>query len=547
MPLPKADLVLRNGRVWRGLDEGMAAAAAIWRGRVLATGQDGDIDALIGPATRVIDLGGRLAIPGFNDNHMHLLPLGLAMVDVGLRASEVKTLDALLARIRAKADSLAPGEWVVGRGYDHFELDVKRHPFREELDRVAPRNPVVIKRTCGHLAVVNSLALDAAGIAEDMPDPEGGTMERQNGRLTGLLAERAMYLVTRVMPALTQAQLVDAIERAGRHCLAQGITSVMDANVGARSGMAEIAAYQTAKRTGRLPVRTYLCLSGGPTGIVDPAERQGLVTGAGDDMLRIGPVKVFTDGSAGGRTAAMTEPYLGDGDHGPDDHGILCFPEADVHEMVRDYHARGYQLALHAIGDQAIGLCLDAVEAALARHPGAGRRHRIEHCGFITDAQIDRMARLGMSPAPQPVFMHDFGDLYISVVGEERAATAYPMRRWISAGVRPAASTDAPVCDSDPFVNLYAAVTRRTSRGRLLGGQERLTVPEALHAMTANGAHVSFCERDKGTLAPGMLADVAVLSQDVLACEADAIPATRCDLAIRDGTIVHDRLGEASA
>lgn len=545
MPLPKADLVLRNGRIWCGMEFGFTELIAIWRGRVLATGRESEIEPLVGPATRKLDLNGRLAIPAFNDNHMHLLPLGLSMLDVDVRATEVRTMEALLGRIKAAADKAAPGEWVVGRGYDHFELDLKRHPLREELDQIAPRNPVYIKRTCGHVGVANSLALQAAGIDEQSPNPQGGALERQNGRLTGLLMETAQHLVGKVVPKPSVAALVDAVERAGEVCASHGIASVMDANVGARCGMDEILAYDTAKRLGRLPVRTYMCLAGGPSGVVEPAFQRGLVTNAGDDLLKVGPVKVFTDGSAGGRTAAMSEPYLGGDDH---DTGILVYKDEDVRDMVLDYHSKGYQMALHGIGDAAIQICLDAVENAQARVPARDRRHRIEHCGFMSDAQIDQMARLGMSPAPQPVFMYDFGDLYITVLGEERSALGYPMRRWTSAGVRPAASTDSPVCSINPFVNLYASVTRKTSRGIVLGGQERLEVGEALHAMTANGAYVSFCERDKGTLDPGMLADIAVLSRDVFTCDPEAIRHdTRCELTLRGGVASYDRHGELAA
>ncbi|BBK41954.1 amidohydrolase [Allostella vacuolata] len=545
MPLPKADLVLRNGRIWCGLESGFVESVAVWRGRVLATGRESEIEALVGPATRRLDLAGRLAIPAFNDNHMHLLPLGLSMVEVDIRATEVRTMEALLGRIKAAADQARPGEWVVGRGYDHFEFDLKRHPLREELDQVAPRNPVYIKRTCGHVGVANSLALQAGGVVEESPNPQGGALERQNGRLTGLLMETAQRLVSTVIPKPSLAALVDGIERAGKMCAGYGIASVMDANVGARCGMDEIAAYETARRLGRLPVRTYMCLAGGPAGIVEASHARGLVTKAGDDMLKVGPVKVFTDGSAGGRTAAMYEPYVGGDEH---DTGILVYKDEDVREMVLDYHSKGYQMALHGIGDHAIQICLDAVENAQRRQPAADRRHRIEHCGFMSDAQIDQMARLGMSPAPQPVFMYDFGDLYISVLGEERSAVGYPMRRWTSAGVRPAASTDSPVCSADPFVNLYATVTRKTSRGTVLGGQERLNVGEALHAMTANGAYVSFCEQDKGTLEPGMLADIAVLSRDVFTCDPEAIRHdTRCDLTLRGGVVSWDRHQQLAA
>ncbi|HWK43633.1 MAG TPA: amidohydrolase [Stellaceae bacterium] len=537
--LPKADLVLRNGRVWGGLAEGVTEAVALWSGRVLATGTDGEIESLIGPSTTVVDLRGRLATPGLNDAHMHLLPLGIVMAEVDVRPAAAPTLDALLAKIKAAADRQGPGQWVLARGYDHFKLDTGRHPTRDELDAVAPGNPVYVVRTCGHLAVANSLALRLAGIDERSAAPQGGAIEQRDGRLTGLLAENARDPLTSILPALTEAQLVDAIERAGKLCLGFGITSVMDAAVGIRAGYPELPAYQRAKRDGRLPVRTYQCLLGGPGGIVEEAYANGLLTGTGDDRLMLGPVKIFTDGSAGGRTAAMSESYLGD----TPEHGILCLKPAELNDYVLDYHLKGYQMAIHAIGDTAIQQTLDAYERAFAAEPAPNRRHRIEHCGFLSDAQIDRMVALGVQPAPQPVFMVDFGDLYVSVVGEERAAAAYPMRRWLNAGLFPAASSDAPVCDINPFPNLYGMITRRTGKGTLLGGQERIRLDEALSAMTYNGTYVAHAERVKGRLVPGQLADIAVFSRDLFDASPDEIHHdTACDLTILGGEIVHDRL-----
>ena len=347
-----------------------------------------------------------------------------------------------------------------------------------------------------------------------------------------------------MLPAVTDADLVAAIERAGRHCLSFGITSVMDAAVGSKAGFREIAAYRTARATGRLPVRVNQCLLGGPGGIVDRAYAEGLVTGAGDDRLSVGPVKIFTDGSAGARTAAMSAPYLGE----PANQGLLCLAPQELSALVRDYHARGYQLAIHAIGDRAIDQVLDAYGLALDDAADADRRHRIEHCSFVRPDQIARMAGLGVHPVPQPVFIHEYGELYMAVVGAERTAASHPMRSWIEAGLRPAASTDGPVSGIEPFPNLYAMLARRSSAGTLLGAAQALTMPEALAAYTAHGAYVNRAERHRGRLMPGFAADVAVFSRDLLAASPEEVlEDTLCDLTLLGGEIVHDRLGEAGA
>ncbi len=376
--LPKADTVLINGPVYLGLKEGYASAVALWSGKVLATGTPADMEPLIGSGTRIIDLKGRTATPGLYEAHLHLLPLGLSMAELDIRPRFVRTLDGLLQMIAERAAKAKPGEWILARGYDHFELDVKRHPHRTELDRAAPNNPVYIVRACGHLSVANSMALKLAGIDESTPVPAGGAIEQVNGSLTGLMAENGRDPIKKVIPDPTDEELVAAIERAGRYCNQFGITSVMDAAVGMRSYYREVAAYRTAQRTGRLPVRTNMCLLGGHNGIVAQCYADGLVTGAGDDWLSVGPVKIFTDGSAGGRTAAMSEPYLGE----PETHGIFCLEDPEMDALTRDYHAMGYQLAVHAIGDAAIEQTLTAMERAHAQHPDPHRRHRIEHCGF---------------------------------------------------------------------------------------------------------------------------------------------------------------------
>ncbi|MBZ6079322.1 amidohydrolase [Microvirga puerhi] len=537
----KADIVLRNGPIWCGRNEGVVEAIALWQGRVLATGSDSDIAPLIGPSTQMVNLDGRLATPGLNDSHLHLVSLGLMMDWVDAKPMSVPTLDGLLSSIEARASQTRPGEWILARGYDQTKLDVQRHPHRTELDKASPNNPVMLVRTCGHVSICNSMALALAGIDETSPTPPGGLIEQQNGVLTGLLAENARAPVWAVIPSASEEQLVAAIERGGHHLLSYGITSCMDAAVGQRGGFGEIAAYHRAKREGRLPVRTWLTLLGDPgRSLVPQCFEAGLVTGTGDDMLMIGAVKLFLDGSAGGRTAWMSEPYLGD----DRTIGVQMMPDTEVEALVMDAHVKGYQLACHAIGDAAIEQLITAYERALAALPDSDRRHRIEHCGFSSPEQHERMIASGIYPCPQQVFIYDFGDAYISVLGEDRGLGSYPFRTWMDLGLKPATGSDAPVCEPNPFPNFYAMLTRKTWKGTVMDASEVVSIEEALQAYTEFGAFSQKLEHVKGRLVAGQLADVAVFSRNLLtASPEDILDNTYCDLTIRGGAIVHDRLG----
>jgi hypothetical protein len=537
-----ADTLIHGGRIFRGLHDGFAEAVAIHGSHIVASGTYSAVAALAGPRTRRIDLDGRVAVPAFNDSHQHLLPLGITMAQVNLRAAEVTSLDELLSRIRAAARTAPKGAWVLGRGYDHTELDVRRHPTADELSMAAPDNPVFITRACGHVGVANRAALAVAEVGPDTPDPEGGAFERAGGSLTGVIFERAMRKVRDRIPGPVDSDLVDAIERAGQFMLAQGFTAVMDANVGMIAGLREIDAYRAAHADGRLPVRTWLCLSGNPEGIADAAWEAGVRPMQGDDMLRFGAMKVFADGSVGGRTAALSVPYEGNGGT-----GMFMFPETTFRGLIRKYHHQGWQLAVHAIGDAGIELTLSAMEEAdCADYPVAGRRHRIEHCEFMAAGQTERMAARGIEAVPQLIFLHEFGDNYVAAIGRARAQAGNPLRAWIDAGMHPAAGSDAPVSSTDPFQNIATMMTRRTNRGTLLGADQALTVAEAVHAYTWSGAYTQFAEDRRGRLVPGQLADIAVLSRDIFAATPDEIVATQADLTLRGGRVVFDRSGEAA-
>ncbi|MGB3877969.1 MAG: amidohydrolase [Shinella zoogloeoides] len=534
----EADLILVNGRIWRGRAEGISEALAVWQGKVLATGSNAEILGLKGPSTEVIDLEGRFASPGLIDNHLHLIATGIAMGHVDATPATAPTLADLMARISERAAATPKGAWLRGRGYDQVKLDTGRHPTREDLDRAAPDHPVLLTRACGHVSIANSRALELAGITEATPVPDGGVIGLTGGRLNGLLAENAQNLVKAVMPEATTEELIDGIERGGRHLLSFGITSCMDAAVGHVAGFAEIQAYEMAKLADRLPVRVWLTLLGDPgVSIVEDCWRAGLLSGKGDDMLRVGGVKVFLDGSAGGRTAWMTKPYEGE----PDNIGVQMLPDDVVYAAVKDYHDRGYQMVCHAIGDGAIEQLITAYEKALAGNPDPDRRHRIEHCGFSTPEQHARMKAAGILPAPQMAFIHDFGDSYIVVLGEERGLPSYPIGTWMRLGLKPSTGSDSPVCSPDPFPNLHAMVTRETGKGTVMEASETLSREEALQAYTEYGAYSQKAEGVKGRLVPGQWADIAVFDNDLLEAPTDTIlSGTRCLLTLLAGRVVHD-------
>ncbi len=539
MPKLCADTIVYNGTIWCGYEEGTVEALAIWQGKVLATGTKDQIWSLKGDNTRLIDLKGRFATPGLNDAHLHLISIGLTLKWIDATPQAAPTLQSLLDAIREQAASAPPGAWIRARGYDQTKLDVGRHPHKSELDAVAPHNPVMVVRACGHVSIFNSKAFELAGIDENSPVPDGGLIEQKNGTLTGMVAENAQGAVRKAIPKATTEEMIEAIEAAGNLLLSYGITSVMDAAVGQVAGFDEIRAYNLAKLDKRLPVRTWLVLLGDPgPSIVEECYKAGLVSGVGDDMLTVGAVKIFLDGSAGGRTAWMSKPYLGDDDN----IGVQILPDAELEALVLDAHKKGYQLACHAIGDAAIGQLITAYEKALAAHPDPDRRHRIEHCGFSTPEQHERMKKAGIYPCPQQVFIYDFGDAYISVLGEERALSSYPLKTWKDLGFKPATGSDSPVCHPNPYPNIYSMLTRETGKGTVMDTRECVTIEEALQVYTEFGAFSQKLENVKGKLVTGQVADIAVFSRNMLTAKPEEIlNDTHCVLTMRDGEVVFER------
>jgi len=534
-----ADLVLRGGKIWPGYGMPLAESLAIAGNRILALGSDAEIAPLIGPGTKVVDLAGRFAMPGLIDAHLHLISTGLLRGQVDATADAAPTREDLFRALQLRAAETPKGDWIRARGFDQTRYPDGLMPTVQELDAALPDHPVSVTRACGHVTVVNSAALARAGITAGTPDPDGGLIGREDGQLTGMLAENAQNLVYNVQPTPSLDEIIDAIEAGGQHLAQFGITSCMDAATGQIDGMTEIRAYHLALRDGRLPVRVWATLLGDPgSSIVESCHEVGLVTGVGNDMFRIGGVKIFTDGSAGGRTAWMRQPYRGQ----TNNYGVQMLPDEQLFELVDRYTSMGYTMVCHGIGDAAIDQLIRAYERVRAADSDHQHRHRIEHCGYADAGMNQRMVAAGILPAPQQAFIYDFGDAYVSVLGPERGLRSYPIATWDRLGLKPSTGSDSPVCSPNPFPDIYAMLTRKTHKGTVMDASEILTPEEALRAYTEHGAYSQGAEAVKGRLEPGMLADVAVFDQDLLIADPETIlHHTRCEMTILDGRIVHDR------
>ncbi len=529
-----AETVFRNGIVIT-IDEKQpsASAIAVRNGRIISVGDDQQIADEIGPNTRVIDLDGRTLMPGINDNHCHPMGFGASLGWIDATSKSVSTLSDLLNQFRDETATVERGRWVRGWGYDHTRLDVHRHPTRWELDAVTAGHPALLTRTCGHMSVANSAALELAGITRDTPDPTGGEIDRgEHGEPTGLLREQAQRLVTHQIPEETVDDIQRALVAAGQKFLSMGITSVAEASV---SSADQMQAYQNLRTENALPVRSYLMMMINST--LDPLGKLGLRTGFGDEWLRIGPAKVFQDGSGGGRTAAMYRHYPDQ----PDNFGITIYTQEQLDEKFTAAAKAGFQGAAHAVGEKAIDMIITAYERALTAYPQSDARWRIEHCGMMTPRLLARMRALNLLAIPQPGFVYYLGDSYIENFTEDALDISYPARSWFDLGIIAVGSSDTPVTPADPWINIRAAVTRMTQDGKLMGSGQAVTIDEALRMFTLHGAIGSFEEKIKGSITPGKLADVIVIDRDPRSVDPGDLHTIQNDMTMVDGRIVFER------
>jgi len=497
-----------------GPEDGARTALGVLHGRIVGHGDD--VRELA--ATTVVDCQGAYISPGFGDAHNHMVWFGLSLVEIDL--GRCQTLSSLYDAVAERARTLHAKAWVIGAGYDHTVLG--GHPDREQLDRASGGRPVWLKHRSGHQCAVSTVVLARAGALDsDAPVPDGGIVVRErDGRATGVLRENAQALVARQRGPVPLEEMVDAIARASRIYAAEGLTHVVECGIGGglvgRSPV-EALAYQVARDEGRLHVRVDLMPAADVLQTLDAGTGEewsgldlGLRTGFGDDRLRLGPVKMWLDGSLVGRTAAVSGPFCDDSRSCGD---FVADPERMLGQLVAAHRA-GWRLAMHAIGDRAVDVALDAVEAAQRSHPRPDARHRLEHAAVVRPDQLPRLQAAGVVPVPQPRFLHDIGDTMLSALGPDRADWMYRHRSFLDAGLRVPGSSDRPVAAGAPLLGMQSMVERSSSSGVQIGPAEAVDGWTALQAYTVDEAWACHDEMRRGGLSRGMLADLVLLSED---------------------------------
>jgi len=519
---PKADLIFLHGNVYTGviLTSGFktvqrAEAIAVKGDRIEDVGETAEVMKLKGPDTQVIDLGGKFVMPGFNDAHLHLASAGFEQLNVNMVG--VKSLDEFRDRIRAKLDSIAPGDWVIGAGWDETLWPVKTPPTRWDIDEVTTDHPVLMTRVDGHIAVANTRALQLASITIASRDPKGGKIDRDStGQPTGVLRDTAMQAVRDVLPAPTHDKRRQAMEAALADLAKWGITSAQD-----NSSWEDFQVLEEIEKDGKLTARISEWLPfDDPLDQLDTKRKQH---SASDTMLRTGMLKAFMDGSLGSRTAALIDPYSDD----PKNTGLPRYDQAKLNDLAKERVLAGYQLGFHAIGDRAVQMALEAFAVAekaardqkvKAADGGEDYRLRIEHAQVTTPMQILKFKDLKVIASMQPCHVLTDMNWAQARLGPRRAAHSYAWADFLKRGVTLAFGTDYPIEPVTPFRGLYAATTRKSVNGKSeYFPEQKISMDQAIAAYTTGSAFAEFAEKDKGQIQPGMLADFVVLDRDITA------------------------------
>ena len=531
------DIILYNGTIaTQDRNQPLAQAVAMGRDRILAVGTDADVSHLAGPDCRQINLDGRLVVPGFIDSHIHFYEWALQRQ--GLALENAASLDDLLERVAEAAGGRPPGQWIMGQGWNEADWPNPMMPLREALDRVAPHHPVLLWRCDLHLAAANSPALALAGIDHRTPDPPEGRIERgPDGAPTGILRELAINRVRDVVAPPDANTVATAFVEASDALHRLGVTGIHDTRLMAdKDGAAALKTFQRLDREGRLTLRTWVTLPGER---LDRIIDIGLCTGYGNDRLRIGHVKFFSDGGMGARTGWMIDPYR------DADRGMPLMDMRALEDAVGRADAAGLGTMVHAIGDRANREVIAIYERLAGKRQNAGRPpraipHRIEHVQMIRPEDAARLKGLGLALAVNPANMVLDINLIDTILGEAGQHT-YAFRRLLDSGVPVMFASDCPVCSPDPLVGIRAAISRQRDDGSPEGGwypEQRVTAAEAIRAYTATPASVHLAA-DLGKIVPGSKADLAILGQNMLSVSMASLPEVKVAMTVFDGTIVY--------
>ena len=532
---PAADLIITNAKIWT-VDKSLptAQAVAILGDRIVAVGANTEIDAWRAPHTHVIDAGSKLLLPGFNDAHVHFVSGGMQLDNIQL--NDATTPEEFARRIGERARVTAKGEWIVGGNWDETKWNPPDMPTKELIDAVTPDTPVFVSRYDGHMGLANSVALRLAGINAKTPDPPGGTLVRDaEGNPTGALKDAATDYLDKVIPPLSHDQRVKIVKRALAYAASVGVTSVQHLV----ASYDDIAVYSELLQRDELTARIYAAPS---ITHVDELAKLGIGRAFGGPYLRIGALKAFADGSLGSGTAYFYEPFLKQGNN----RGLLS-DEMHPISLMRDRYmkadAAGLQICTHAIGDEGISTILDLYSEVIKKHGESDRRLRIEHAQHMAAKDFERFAQLHVIASVQPYHAIDDGRFAESHIGHDRASRTYAFRTFLDHGVRLAFGTDWEVAPLDPLLTVYAAVTRATLDGKNPNGwfpEQKLSVAEAIEAYTMGSAYAEFQEKEKGSITPGKLADMVLLSDDIFSIEPEKIREVRVLKTFVGGRLVFD-------
>jgi len=538
------ETILYNGKVLC-VDEAssLVEAVAIKNGRFIGIGDSKEITALAGRKTVSIDLGGRTVLPGLIDTHNHMTEVALGMEQLSLEGSTC--IPDITRVIGGKARDVGPGKWVVtgliGEPAISHQLSERRYPTRSDLDAVSPDNPVCI--VSFHVFIVNSYALKIAGINKNTPQPGGGTIgiDPATGEPTGIFYEEpAMALIRPFLPVPTHEEKVNGLRKACRRYNAVGLTGICEHGI----GLEELRSYQELRRKGELTVRSYVHLMVDPNQTSDDLKRTvkdaAFVAspGFGDEYLRIGGLKVIFDGGVGIGTALMRKPYMTASGKLSD--GIQVISTPLFEELTHLCSLYDVRLAQHDSGGKAIDTVLDVYERISAKKPINDKRFVMVHCQFPTRDTFEKIRKLGAVVTTQASFLYVMGSGYMKYLGKELADEAIPLRDWLDNGVPVALSSDAPVTSFNPLMGIWSAVTRKEkTTGEVIGPGQRITREEAIRCYTKNAAYLTFEEGLKGSIEPGKLADLVVLSNDILTCPEEEIKETKVEMTMLGGEVVH--------
>ena len=537
-----ADLILLNGKVVTFDNQDRTVTGIAIRGReIVAVGSDSDVQALAGSETRVIDVQGRLVLPGLVDAHSHTTGVPPDYLDL----TGATSISEIVRAVEQKAKGTPAGQWIVAagpfmlwRGWDDQRLKEKRLLTRWDLDPVSPQHPALLMKEAGHALALNSYALRLLHITKETPDPRGQIpKDARTGEPTGILLESAMNLALSHLPEPTLADRESAARHASDQLLEFGVTTVANMSMEAE----EIRAFQALYRVRKQPLVTTVVCPGVPAAgplqqCLDYVRRWPLVSGFGNDELRLGALKIFVDGGITGRAAWFKQPYRGR----PDFHGIPQVERETLFQVVQLADQLVWQLHLHACGDAAVELALEALEAAQKKNGNTGRRHVITHLYVLDAEMMARMKRLGVVAVLQPNFVYSLGEHMRAALNNSQLEHIIPYRSLLNAGVTVALSADG--LPQNPFYGVYAAVARKTDAGNVLASNEAVTVKEALRAYTRTSAYALFEEERRGSLEPGKIADLIVMDRDLFTVPTEEIKEARVLLTIKNGGIVFNRL-----